>query len=202
MVGRREFAWTPVLHDAGDLTEPIGRISAKLRNASKLRARALWGAMFDLDFSAVSLDSVAHVIQLALTPLFLLAGLAGLLNVFSTRLGRVADIVDRQTEALKTARDEEAKSLRGHLDFLRHRSLVLDAAVVLGTIGGAATCAATLTLFVGALRNATIAGILFTLFGVAILSTLGALAAFLVEVLMAGKSLRKKARTSRLRRRC
>jgi hypothetical protein len=103
-------------------------------------------------------------------------------------------MVDRQTEALKTTSGEEAIPLRGQLEYLVRRSLVLDAAVVLGTIGGAAT----LTLFVGALRNATIAGILFTLFGVAILSTLGALAAFLVEVLMAGKSLREKARASRL----
>ena len=102
--------------------------------------------MFDLNFSAVSLDSVAHIIQLALTPVFLLAGLAGLLNAFSTRLGRVADMVDRQTEALKTTSGEEAIPLRGQLEYLVRRSLVLDAAVVLGTIGGAATCAATLTL--------------------------------------------------------
>jgi len=150
--------------------------------------------MFDLDFSTASLDSIAHIIQLALTPVFLLTGLAGLMNVFSTRLGRVADRVDLLTEALEAAGEDEVKRLRGHLEYLRIRSWVLDGAVVLGAIGGAATCAATLTLFVGALRNATIAGILFTLFATAILSTLGALTAFLVEVLMAGQSLRDQAR--------
>lgn len=150
--------------------------------------------MFDLDFSTASLDSIAHIIQLALTPVFLLTGLAGLLSVFSTRLGRVADRVDLLTEALDAAGDEDVKRLRGHLEYLRVRSWVLDGAVVLGAIGGAATCAATLTLFVGALRNATIAGVLFSLFALAILSTLGALSAFLVEVLMAGKSLRDQAR--------
>src|SRR5258707_7737770 len=38
--------------------------------------------------------SVTRVIQLALTPVFLLTAVAALLNVFSTRLGRVADRVD------------------------------------------------------------------------------------------------------------
>ena len=39
-------------------------------------------------------SSVTDVIQLALTPAFLLTAVAALLNVFSTRLGRVADRVD------------------------------------------------------------------------------------------------------------
>lgn len=36
-----------------------------------------------------AVDNAAHVVQLALTPIFLLSGLAALLNVFSTRLGRI-----------------------------------------------------------------------------------------------------------------
>src|SRR5271157_2958696 len=40
-----------------------------------------------------SVDSVAHVIQVALTPVFLLSGIASLLGVLSTRLARVADRV-------------------------------------------------------------------------------------------------------------
>jgi hypothetical protein len=40
-----------------------------------------------------SIDAM-RVIQAALTPVFLLAAVAALLNVFSTRLGRVADRVD------------------------------------------------------------------------------------------------------------
>src|SRR5690242_11924667 len=43
--------------------------------------------------SEASLDLVAHVIQVALTPIFLLSGIATLLNVFATRLARVADLV-------------------------------------------------------------------------------------------------------------
>jgi hypothetical protein len=40
-----------------------------------------------------SVDAI-RVIQAALTPVFLLTAVAALLNVFSTRLGRVADRVD------------------------------------------------------------------------------------------------------------
>jgi hypothetical protein len=46
-------------------------------------------------FGATDLTSAADVVQLALTPIFLLTGLASLLNVFTTGLGRVADRVDR-----------------------------------------------------------------------------------------------------------
>jgi hypothetical protein len=52
-------------------------------------------------------------------------------------------------------------------------------------MGGAATCGAVLTLLVGALRDATIASMLFALFGLAVSCTLGAICAFTVEMLMA-----------------
>ena len=39
-------------------------------------------------------DTVAHVIQIALTPVFLFSGISSLLSVLATRLGRVADHVD------------------------------------------------------------------------------------------------------------
>ncbi|MGH7046423.1 MAG: hypothetical protein ACREE2_08540 [Stellaceae bacterium] len=41
-----------------------------------------------LETPATPLELVAHIIQLALTPVFLLSGIATLLNVFSTRLAR------------------------------------------------------------------------------------------------------------------
>lgn len=47
-------------------------------------------------------------------------------------------------------------------------------------------------MFVGALREATVASVLFSLFGRAVIRTLGALTAFLVEMLMAGRGLREE----------
>jgi len=41
------------------------------------------------------IKALASVIQLAMAPVFLLAGIAGLLNVLSVRLGRAVDWVSR-----------------------------------------------------------------------------------------------------------
>lgn len=62
------------------------------------------------------LDDVAHVIQTALTPAFLLAALAGLLGVFASRLDGVANRVEELSRQIRT--DEQAHataraSLRG-----------------------------------------------------------------------------------------
>jgi hypothetical protein len=137
-----------------------------------------------------SLDFVAHVIQVALTPIFLLSGIATLLNVFSTRLARVADRVDQITKAMEEADPDESVELARQLLHLRRRSIALDAAVVLGAIAAASTCASVFTLFVGALRNSTVASILFTTFGLAIACTISAIGAFTAEMLMAGSGVR------------
>ena len=137
-----------------------------------------------------SLDLVAHVIQVALTPIFLLSGIATLLNVFSTRLARVADRVEQITKAMEDADPDESVELTRQLLHLRRRSIALDAAVVLGAIAAASTCASVFTLFVGALRNSTVASILFTTFGLAIACTISAIGAFTAEMLMAGSGVR------------
>jgi hypothetical protein len=61
--------------------------------------------------------------------------------------------------------------------------------VMLGTLGGIATSFAALLLFVGTLRDQ--AGIsLFVAFGFALLFTMGALLAFLIEMLLASHGIR------------
>ncbi|MGH7065980.1 MAG: DUF2721 domain-containing protein [Stellaceae bacterium] len=151
-----------------------------------------------------SLDLVAHVIQVALTPIFLLSGIATLLNVFSTRLARVADLIAKAIEgadgdkAIEGADGDKAVAMTAELLHLRRRSLALDTAVVLAAIAGAATCASVLTLFVGALKDATVASILFTTFGLAVVSTMGAIGAFTLEMLMAGSGMRARANARRL----
>jgi hypothetical protein len=145
-----------------------------------------------------SLDLVAHVIQVALTPIFLLSGIATLLNVFATRLGRVADLVVQITKVMEQADPEESVDLARQLLRLRWRSIALDAAVVLGAIAAASTCASVFTLFVGALRNSTVASILFTTFGLAIVCTISAIIAFTIEMMMAGSGVRAEVARQRL----
>ena len=90
---------------------------------------------------ADAVDGVAHIIQVALTPVFLLSGIGTLLNVFNTRLSRVSDHREHASELLRGEPDaNEQLRLRSHLLRLRRRTFVLDASVVLGAIGGYRLC--------------------------------------------------------------
>ena len=63
--------------------------------------------------AVVSLGDVSHAIQLALAPVFLLTGIAGMLNVMA---GRLARIIDRGRQL--TERSSAAASSR----FQHHRN--------------------------------------------------------------------------------
>ncbi|HXC15299.1 MAG TPA: DUF2721 domain-containing protein [Stellaceae bacterium] len=129
---------------------------------------------------------------MALTPVFLLSGIGALLNVFATRLARVADRVDQITKEMEGAEPEQVAILALQLARLRRRSLALDVAVVLAAFAAAATCGSVLTLLVGALRDATVASVLFATFGFAVVCTIGAIMAYTVEMLMTGSGVRAK----------
>lgn len=135
-------------------------------------------------------EDTAHIIQTALAPVFLLAGLGNLLAVFANRLARIADRVDYIAAELAKADAKAQKRLMVQFRYLQHRSRLLDAAVALGAIGGAATCGAALVLFVGAVHNQEGTAVMLILFGLSLASTIGALIAFLIEVLMANSHLR------------
>jgi hypothetical protein len=51
------------------------------------------------------LTDVAHVIQVAVAPVFLLSGICGMLSVLVTRLGRIVDRSRTLDERLETAAD-------------------------------------------------------------------------------------------------
>ena len=142
-----------------------------------------------IETGSSNLDSVVHVIQLSLTPIFLLTAMASLLGVFTTRLARVSDQVKALAE--RCGGDKPDAAVVRRLAYLKRRSLLLDAAVILGAVSGAFTCATVLALFLGTLRAAETQGILFTLFGLAILCIIGALGAFLFEVLLASRGIRE-----------
>jgi hypothetical protein len=138
-------------------------------------------------------DSIAHIVQVALTPVFLLSGIGTLLNVFNTRLSRVSDHRAYVTTLLRGEADADQQTwLRAHLVRLRRRTLVLDSSVVLGAIGGASTCGAAFVLFLGSMRDTAIANWLYVLFGLALGCTACALVAFLADSMLAWHGLRRE----------
>jgi hypothetical protein len=136
------------------------------------------------------LDSVAGIIRMALTPVFLLLSIANLLNVFSTRLALVGDRADQVTKALAAADPKQGTILRHQLIGLYRRSVTLDVAVILSAIAKAAVCIAVLLLFAGALGGESVGWALLVSFGCAIVCALGAILAFAAEMLMAGTGIR------------
>jgi hypothetical protein len=143
--------------------------------------------------SGDGLDNIAHIVQVALTPVFLLSGIGTLLNVFNTRLSRVSDHRAYVTTLLRGEADADQQTwLRAHLVRLRRRTLVLDASVVLGATGGASTCGAAFVLFLGSMRDTAIAMWLYVLFGLALGCTACALVAFLADSVLAWHGLRRE----------
>ena len=139
---------------------------------------------------ADQLNTIAHVIQTALTPVFPLSGIGTLLNVFNQRLARVSDHYEHLNDLAKTAESEALAGLLRHLARLSRRRLALDASVALTACAGACTCAAAFALFLVTLKDSDGGAALVWLFGGALCCTIAALASFIVDTILAWHGLR------------
>ncbi|MFK4820973.1 DUF2721 domain-containing protein [Ochrobactrum quorumnocens] len=137
-------------------------------------------------------NHLASVVQTSLAPVFLLAGTAGFVSIYTTRLGRVSD---RLNELADTATQSRLFSLQR--TYLQRRILALELAVMLGVIAGICTCGAILNLLASALAISLRQENLYWLFGGALLSLVGSLVAFLFEVLIAGRNMLRQIRIDR-----
>ncbi|CAN7747670.1 DUF2721 domain-containing protein [Ensifer adhaerens] len=132
---------------------------------------------------------LASIVQTSLAPVFLLAGTAGFVSVYASRLGRVSDRVNEIGEKY-----EQNDARRMQLDYLRRRTLALEIAVALGTFAAICTGCAILNLLAGALAFGFREENLFWFFGGAIVSLIGSLLAFLFEMLIAGRNMLRQMR--------
>lgn len=139
------------------------------------------------------LDTIAHVIQTALTPVFLLSGIGTLLNLFNTRVARVGDQLEATIARLQgLAEGPQRMRAQVRLQRLLRRRASLDVAVLLGAVAAAATCGAALVMFVGGLRDASVRSWLSVTFGVALGCTVVALVAFVVDSVLSWHSLGRR----------
>ena len=93
----------------------------------------------------------AGVIQLAVAPVFLLAAIAGLLNVMSTRLGPIIDrarIIERRILTAKA--DDQRTLLRSEATTLWQRIALINWGIRLCVTGALTVCLVIVALFVGA----------------------------------------------------
>jgi hypothetical protein len=135
----------------------------------------------------------AHLIQVALTPVFMLSAIGNLLSVFNTRLARVSDHLTHLNELLKGDIDsKEERQVRAHLKRLVRRLAMLDASIALGAVGGASTCGAAMALFLGSIRESAIGSLLIGLFTLALVCTVGSLITFMGDSLLAWHGMRRE----------
>jgi mannose/fructose/N-acetylgalactosamine-specific phosphotransferase system component IIC len=135
------------------------------------------------------LGDVGHAIQLALAPVFLLTGIAGILNVMTGRLARVIDRGRRMTES-PLPLDVDRLQLHQELRNLERRRRLASWAINACTFAALLICMVIATLFAEALlelRLQWLAGLLFT--GSTLALVVG-LAAFLREVRLATLTVR------------
>lgn len=133
---------------------------------------------------------IAHVIELAIAPVFLVAGVSGLLSVLTNRLGRVIDRARLIEEQLLTAPDEQKSQRHERLKVFSKRARLINLAITLCTASASMVCLVIIALFGGTFLEFDLSRVIALLFVGAMASLFSALICFLREVLMATRSLR------------
>ena len=145
------------------------------------------------DMLADPSDGVAQLIQTALTPVFMLSGIGVLLSLFNTRLARVSDDLSHAADLLAgEIGPVDDVMLLPRMVRIKRRMWLLDACIMIGAIGGAATCGAAFVLFLGSVRQSAIAGWLIGLFALALGCTMVALIVFIGDSVLAWQGLRQE----------
>ena len=135
-----------------------------------------------------SISSVAAIIELAVAPVFLLAGIGGILNVVAGRLARVVDRVRRLELDVPTADPKvQAEELR-ELAILSRRMTACHWAIGLCTCAALLICLVVMILFVANLAGLGFAISVSLLFIGAMASLTLGLLLFLYEVTVATRS--------------
>lgn len=135
-------------------------------------------------------DAIASAIQLALTPAFLLTGIAGLLNVMSGRLARVIDR-GRAVNTLKTAGEPlDDDELTRELRTLEQRRRFTSIAITSTTISALLVCVVIALLFIKGMLNVPMSEAIGALFAVAMLALVAGLGFFLREMHLAMRCIR------------
>ena len=133
--------------------------------------------------------AVAHVISLAVAPVFLLSGIGAMLAVMTQRLARVIDRA-RKLEARLEQHPQEEETLHKQFRTLSRRAKLVGRAITLCTITALLVCAVIAILFLGATMGFDASFPVAILFVVAMLSFFIGLLIFLREIMVATASLR------------
>jgi hypothetical protein len=142
-------------------------------------------------FPPSNIGDIAHVIQLAVAPVFLLTGVGTLLAVLSGRLGRAVDR-GRVLESLVPGLAGEALALaQEELALLSRRTRLIYTAIVLAVACALFICLLIAVAFIDAFLAVNLALMISLLFVLAMLALIAGLVAFLREIFLAVTSARR-----------
>jgi len=139
------------------------------------------------------LTRLAQIIQLAVAPVFLLAGLGAFLNVCAGRLARIVDRMRAIEPRILTSRGEEHDRLVGEARMLDQRTRVVTAAIFLTVLGALLISAVVVLLFTAFLTGFKVGTAIAILFIGAMLATAAGFAVFLRETTLGVRAVRARA---------
>lgn len=139
--------------------------------------------------SPTHVASLAQVIQLAVAPVFLLAGLGATLNVLANRIARIIDRARLMEEQLSGADAETARELHERLRVLSRRATLINRAIGLCVMSGLLVSLVVAALFISSSLRIELALPIGVGFVLALLSLAASLVYFLREVFIATASL-------------
>jgi hypothetical protein len=138
----------------------------------------------------LQITDIAHAIQLALAPVFLLSGIGALLGVLTNRLARIVDRARALEKDLRQASAHDPDGARDTLQAMSRRARCINVSITFATIAGLMTALVVALVFSSTFVRLNLAVSVAVLFVLAMLSLLGAFLSFLVEVRIAVATLR------------
>jgi MFS family permease len=136
------------------------------------------------------LTQLAQIIQLAVAPVFLLAGLGAFLNVCAGRLARIVDRARRLEPRIFESRGEEHDRLIREVRMLDRRIRVVNQAIFCTVLAALLISAVVILLFGAFLTGYRFGTLIALLFIAAMLSTAVGFAIFLHETRLGTRSVR------------
>lgn len=141
--------------------------------------------------AVLSTATVASVIDLAVAPVFLLAGISGLLVVLTNRLGRVIDRArSLQATESESLPEPNRESIEREMSNCMRRIRLSYIAIGMSTFSAVLVCLVIIALFLGSLLQLNVSVFVASLFIVCMIILSLAFSALLLEVLISTRTVR------------
>jgi hypothetical protein len=135
-------------------------------------------------------QEVAQIIQLAVAPVFLLAGVGAFMNVCASRLSRIVDRArSLEPQVLKSRGAEHERHLR-EIRILDRRMALVSRAIFLSVSSAVLTCLVVVLLFAASLTGANVGTPISLLFIASMVSLAIGFTVFLFETRLGSRAVR------------